>query len=99
MVIRPNAIPALAAGIVLLLAGGGRAESYRDEGRHFTLELPEGWGQMPSETLAAANASGRDLAGPYYSRYTAGFQRTSHARAGSPIILVQFEPSRFDRMS
>jgi hypothetical protein len=91
-------VPALAAGIFLLAINEGRAESYRDDAHHFTLQLPEGWGRMPPDALAAANASGQDWPVPK-SDFLAGFHRTTPARAGSPIILLQFEPERLEGKS
>lgn len=79
------------AVILLWVAAAGAEEMYRNEARHFSMDVPDGWEVMPPQVLAAANESGRDLAGPHYAAYLAGLRR--RADPPQPIILIQFEPA------
>jgi hypothetical protein len=89
MAIRSSA-PALAAGVALLLAGGGRADEYRDAAHHFTLKLPPGWTQVPPNALAAANSFAR-VRGFGSVQYAAGFQRKNRPPMEYPYVLVQVQ--------
>ena len=88
-------IPAWTVGIALFIAVDVWAEQYRDAAQRFTLELPEEWGLMPADALAAINDSARDKVNPSV-RYIGGFQLKSKPPADPPYILIQFKPGRME---
>jgi hypothetical protein len=93
-----SAFPVLAAGMVVLSAGDGRADPYRDATHHFSLKLPAGWTRVPAQALAAANAMVRGR-GFGQIQYTAGFQRTGRPPLEYPYVLVQFQSAPADGMT
>ncbi len=80
--------PLLAIAMVPILAGRCQAQTYRDDARHFSIELPRGWQAMTKAELAQVNSAigGRFLGGVHYD----GGLRHSAERVGSfPYVLIQ----------
>jgi hypothetical protein len=80
--------PVLALGLIAVLAGRCAAQSYRDDAKHFTIELPRGWEVMSKSEMAQVNSliSGRIGMDVHYD---AGLRHKS-ARLGSvPYVLIQ----------
>jgi hypothetical protein len=91
-------VPAIAAGLVFLSGGEVRAENYRDDTRHFSLKLPQGWARVPSQAVAAANNMVRGR-GFGQVQYSTGFQRSGRPPLEYPYILVQFQSAPTEGMS
>ena len=83
---------ALALGVIATLAGNCEAQSYRDDAKHFTVELPKGWEVMTQSEMAQVNSliGARTLGMGVH--YDAGLRHKS-ARLGSlPYVLIQVMP-------
>src|SRR4051812_37339281 len=91
-------VPAIAAGMIVLSAGTGRAQPYRDPAHHFTVTPPPGWTQVSAQALAAANGMIRSR-GLGQVQYLAGFQRKGRPPLEYPYVLVQFHPAPNDGMT
>lgn len=68
------------------LAASARADEYRDNERHFVLQLPPGWRSIPLDVLRTVNAEAQQRAPEGKIRYTAGFQPIARP---IPYILIQ----------
>jgi hypothetical protein len=78
---------ALAAGVVLCWAAAGRAETFRDAQRHFTVDLPAGWEPVPAYILAGINESSVQAGGPQ-ADYFACFHIRGEPLAGHAYVLL-----------
>jgi hypothetical protein len=64
------------------------AEEYRDPVRHFSLQIPEGWGKAPPELVATANELGKRT----NMSFDVGFQPVGQPAGVCPYVLIQFIP-------
>jgi hypothetical protein len=80
-----SAIRLFAALLVLLIAAPARAQStYRDDARHWQLQLPKGWESRP-ELAETATTQARARLSTSLINYIAAFKGEGH-----PYILVQY---------
>jgi hypothetical protein len=74
--------------LLLLLCGPAAAVSHRDNARHFTFTLPNGWSAMAPQLLAAINQEAKRLG----VNYESAFQPGNRPPGTCPYVLVQVKP-------
>jgi hypothetical protein len=80
--------PLLAIAMMPMLAGRCVGQTYRDDERHFSIELPKGWQPMTKSELAQVNSTigGGFLGGVHYD---GGLRHSSDRLGKFPYVLIQ----------
>src|SRR4051812_49269186 len=81
----------MAVAFSCLCAGSVLGESYRDNDRHFLLELPGDWVEMSPATLDKINQLIRQRLMGKAIKYETGFQIRNAQPGSYPYILVQWK--------
>jgi hypothetical protein len=77
-----------AAVLVLLQASATHADTYRDQLRHFTLEIPPGWTEMSAAEVESFNAASGPRSSTPQLTITTGFRMANMAPRTGPMTLI-----------
>lgn len=80
--------------VIALAVSQALGETFRDDARHFQVDLPMGWSVMSPQELGEFNANARQSMPNQKIEYIAGFRLAKSAPGTYPYVLVQLLPGK-----